>query len=212
MEEFQRARTKEQIASRQEEIITVCDSIYRDKGYEAVHFNAVSKMTSVSRPSIYNYYNTKEEIFLDLLKRDFSKWTEELKSHFDKTKKMTKNQFCGFLADSILEHEKYFELLAVFMPSIEKNSSLEKLTAYKQDVWAFRNAFLIGLGKFFPDASDEGKEMFYIQFKAVVYGVYPLTHLTEKQIQAMKNVNPHYKVPDFRQLCFNALMMFMAEL
>ena len=78
MEEFKRARTKEQIASRQEDIITACDAIYREKGYEAVYIKAVSKMTSVSRPSIYNYYNTKEEIFLDLLKRDFAKWTEEI--------------------------------------------------------------------------------------------------------------------------------------
>ena len=78
------------------------------------------------------------------------------------------------------------------MPSIEQNSSLEKLTAYKQDVWAFRNALIEGLGKFFPNVSYEKKEMFYIQLKAVVYGVYPLTHLTDKQIQAMKNVNPDY--------------------
>ena len=212
MEKFNRARTKEQIASRQEEIIAVCDAIYREKGYEAVHFKAVSGMTSVSRPTIYNYYNTKEEIFLDLLKRDFAKWTEELKTHFDKIKKMTKKEICGFLADSILNHEKYFELLAVYMPPIEKNSSLEKLTAYKQNVWSFRTVFLEGLTKFFPNADNEKKMMFYIHFKTVVYGVYTLTHLTEKQIQAMKNVYPKYEVPDFRHICFNALMLLMADM
>ena len=212
MEEFQRARTKEQITSRQEEIIAVCDAIYCKKGYEAVHFKAVSGMTSVSRPTIYNYYNSKEEIFLDVLKRDFAKWTGELNSRFDKTKKMTKNQFCGFLADSILNHKKYFELLFVFMPSIEKNSSLEKLTAYKQSIWSFRMAFFYGLDKFFPNANDERKEMFYLHFKAVVYGVYPLTHLSDNQIKAMKKVNPKYKLPDFRQICFKALMLLMADI
>ena len=212
MKKFERARTKEQITSRQEEIITVCDSIYREKGYEAVHFKAVSEMTSVSRPTIYNYYNTKEEIFLDVLKRDFAKWTEELMSHFGKTKKMTKDQFCGFLADSILNHEIYFELLFVFMPSIEKNSSLQKLTAFKQSVWSFRVAFFEGLAKFFPNANDEKKERFYIYFKAVVYGVYPLTHLSANQIKAMKKANAKYKVPDYRKICFSALMLLMADM
>ena len=212
MGEFQRARTKEQIASRQEEIINVCDAIYCEKGYEAVHFNAVSKMTSISRPTIYNYYKTKEEIFLDVLKRDFAKWTEELNSHFKKNKKMTKNQFCDILADSMLNHEKYFELLFVYMPSIEKNSSLEKLTEYKQNVWSFRIAFFEGLAKFFPNTNDEIKQMFYIHFKAVVYGVYPLTHLSDDQLKAMKKVSPKYKVPDFRQTCFKALMLLMADI
>ena len=212
MEEFQRARTKEQIASRKEEIIAVFDEIYREKGYEAVHFKAVSKMTSVSRSSIYKYYKTREEVFLDLLRRDFAKWTEELKSCFDKTPKMTKKKFCGFLADSILKHEKYFELLSVYMPNIEKKSSIEKFTAYKQDVWSFRNVLIEGLGKYFPNASDERKEMSYVFLKVVVHGVYSLTHLSDMQIQAMKKINKKYENPDFRQLCFDALMLLMAEL
>ena len=212
MKEFKRARTKEQIATRQEEIINVCDKIYRKKGYEAVHFKAVSQMTSISRPTIYNYYNTKEEIFLDLLKRDFACWTQELRTHFEKRKKMTKKDFCNFLADSILNHEKYFELLFVFMPSIEKNSSLEKLTIYKQNVWSFRTAFFEGLAKFFPDADSETKDIFYIHFKSVAYGVYPLTHLSSNQIKAMKKVSPKYKIPDFRQICFDALMLLIAAI
>jgi AcrR family transcriptional regulator len=212
MEKFKRARTKEQIANRQGEIITVCDSIYRKKGYEAVHFNAVSKMTSVSRSSIYNYYNTKEEIFLDLLMRDFGKWTEELKSFFDKNKKITKKEFCIFLSDSLLKHEKYFELLAVYMPPIEKNSRLEKLTAYRQHTRTFFNVFIEGLGKFFPKASDEKKRMFYTYFQTVVYGLYPLTHLSDKQLQAMKKTYPKNKGPDFRQICINALMLLIADI
>jgi AcrR family transcriptional regulator len=210
--EFLRARTDEQVASRQEEIITVCDEIYREKGYEAVHFKAVSRKTSISRPSIYNYYKTKEEIFLDILQRDFTKWTEELKSHFDAVSKMTKEEFCAFLADTLVKHEKYFELLAVYMPSIEKNSSLEKLIAFKREIQPFSKVFIVGLDKFFPDAKDEQKRRFYFNFQAVVHGVYPLTHYSEKQIQASKKVISKFKLPDFRHMCLNALLILIADL
>ena len=87
-----------------------------------------------------------------------------------------------------------------------------KLTVYKQDVWSFKRAFLEGLDKFFPNANGDKKMMFYTYFQAVVYGVYPLTHLSDKQIQAMKKANPEYNVPDFRQLCFDALMLLMADI
>ena len=210
--DFQRARTEEQIASRQEEIITVCDKIYREQGYEAVHFKAVSKMTSISRPTIYNYYKTKEEIFLDILKRDFAKWTEELKSHFDVTPKMTKEEFCSFLADSIMKHEKYFELLAVYMPPIEQNSSMDKLILFKKDIKSFSKVFLEGLDKYFPNANEEQKMMFTFHFKAVVHGIYPLTHLSKKQEQAAKKIDPKYEVQDFRQACFNALMILIMNI
>jgi len=209
---FQRARTEEQIASRQEEIITACDTIYREKGYEAVHFKAVSKMTSISRPTIYNYYKTKEEIFLDILKRGFTNWTEELKAHFATTPKMTKEEFCAFLADSLLKHEKYFELLAVYIQPIEMNSSLEKLTAFKESMQSFPGIFLEGLDKYFPDAKDEDKRKFMRYFIISVHGIFPLTHLSKKQIQASKKVNSEYKVPNFRQICFDVLLLLMANL
>ena len=209
---FQRARTEKQVASRQEEIIAVCDAIYCEKGYEAVHFKAVSRMTSISRPTIYNYYCTKEEIFLDIIKRDFAKWTDELKAHFDTTEKMTKEEFCAFLANSLVKHEKYFELLAVYIHPIEKNSRLEKLTAFKEAIQPFSGVFLSGLDKYFSNAKNEDKKQFYFHFQAVVHGMYPLTHLSKKQEQAAKKANPEYNVSDFRQACFNILLLLIANL
>jgi AcrR family transcriptional regulator len=172
--EFQRARTDEQIASRQEEIISICDAIYREKGYEAVHFRAVSRKTSISRPSLYNYYKKKEEIFLDILQRDFTKWTEELKTHFDAVSEMTKEEFCVFLADTLVKHEEYFELLAVYMPSIEKNSSLKKLTTFKKEIQPFSKVFLEGLDKFSPKRKTNKKGDFISIFRLWCMGY---THL-----------------------------------
>ena len=212
MGEFIRARTDEQIASRQEEIINVCDAIYREKGYEAVHFNAVSKKTSISRPAIYNYYQTKEEIFLDIIKRDFTKWTKELQAHFEITPKMTKKQFAGFLTESLINHEKYFELFAVYLQPIETGSSLAKLTEFKEIFPPFYRVFHAGLDKYFPHAKDEDKRNFVSHFIVTVHGLFPFTHLSKKQIQAAKKSNPGYKAPDFRLICFNMLMLLIADL
>jgi AcrR family transcriptional regulator len=210
--EFQRARTEEQVASRQEEIIAVCDAIYCEKGYEAVHFKAVSKMTTISRPTIYNYYKTKEEIFLDIIKRDFVQWTGELKTHFEITPKMTKKEICFFLTDSLVKHQKYFELFAVYIQPIEMNSSLEKLTSFKKAMQPFSNVFLEGLDKYFPNSKAEEKRKFLFNFQAAVHGVFPLTHLSKKQIEAMKKINPEYKAPDFSQKCFDILSLLIANL
>ena len=209
--EFQRARTEEQIAGRQREIITVCDAIYREKGYEAVHFKAVSQMTTISRPSIYNYYKTKEEIFLDVLKRDYFKWEEELKFHYKKTPKMTKNEYCSFMTKSLKKHEKYLELITIYIHPIERNSRLEKLTSFKTEIHHFFQIILEGLTKYFPGATDEQKQRILFYLMIIVTGAYSHTHLTEKQIEAIKTADPEEKIPNFRTVCYDALLMLLRD-
>jgi hypothetical protein len=125
---------------------------------------------------------------------------------------MTKEEFCAFLADTLVKHEKYFELLAVYIYPIEKNSSIEKLTAFKKEIQPFSKVFFEGLDKYFPDANEEQKRLFYFHFQAVVHGVYPLTHLSQKQMQASKKANPKFKRPDFRQACYNALLLLIGDI
>ena len=209
--EFQRARTKKQIANRQEEIIAACAEIYQKKGYEAVNFKAISKKTSISRPGIYNYYETKEEIFLDILRLDINKWENDFKFHFESINQMTKEEFCTFLADSVVAHEKYLELLAVYMRPIEKNSRLEKLAEFKKATYLFFLIFRKGLDKYFPDIPKEKKSIFIFYSMTIVYGAYPLTHLSEKQVKAMKKAEPEYETPDFREVCYYAFLKILSH-
>ena len=209
--EFQRARTKKQIANRQEEIIAACTEIYQKKGYEAVNFKVISKKTSISRPGIYNYYETKEEIFLDILRLDINKWENEFQLHFEAVNQMTMEEFCTFLADSVVSHEKNLELLAVYMHPIEKNSRLEKLIEFKKATYLFFQIFRKGLDKYFPYIPNEKKAFFIFYSMTIVYGAYPLTHLSEKQLKAMKKADSEYETPDFRMVCYYAFLRFISS-
>ena len=209
--EYQRARTKEQIADRQAEIIAACDAIYREKGYEAVHFKAVSQMTSISRSSIYNYYKTKEEIFLDVLIQDYIRWKKELLSHYKRTPRMKKNQYCLFITKSLKKHEKYLELITVYLYQIEKNSSLEKLISFKAEIHQFLGSIQAGLSKYFPGITNRQKQKFVFYLMVIVTGAYAHTHMTEKQIQAAKYADPEGKTPDFHQVCYEGLLMLLSD-
>ena len=81
--DFKRARNDEQIANRQEEIVNACYSLYLNGKYDDITFGKISEMTSISRPSIYNYYITREEILLDVLEKEYFKWYENFKHSFN---------------------------------------------------------------------------------------------------------------------------------
>lgn len=74
------ARSSNKIVSqRPEEIMDACEILYRTKSFNEVNLKDIGEITSISRSSIYNYFKTKEEIFLSLLTREYKVWVVELR-------------------------------------------------------------------------------------------------------------------------------------
>ena len=57
-------------AARREEIMDVCESLYRTMNFKDITLKEIGKVTSFTRTSIYNYFHSKEEIFLALFERN----------------------------------------------------------------------------------------------------------------------------------------------
>ena len=53
--------------ARREEIVRACAALYETMGFKEITIRDIGEKTSVTRTSIYNYFQTKEEIFLALL-------------------------------------------------------------------------------------------------------------------------------------------------
>ena len=56
--------------ARKEEIIDACAALYETMGFRDITIRDIGAKTSFTRTSIYNYFQTKEEIFLALLQRE----------------------------------------------------------------------------------------------------------------------------------------------
>lgn len=54
--------TPEQITQKREEIINACEQLYQTMSFREITFKKIGEITSFSRPTIYNYFETKEEI------------------------------------------------------------------------------------------------------------------------------------------------------
>ena len=64
-------------AARKDEIMNACEKLYQVKTFKEITLQDISRETSFTRTSIYNYYETKEEIFLGLFEREYVVWTQE---------------------------------------------------------------------------------------------------------------------------------------
>lgn len=201
--EFQRARTAEQTANRQNEIITAAKELYSEKGFEGVHFKAISEKTSFSRPTIYNYYKTKEEVLLDVLKNEYLKWGEVLKA---KTETISPDELCAFLPYSLKNRDIFLKLLSVDYTSVETGCTEEKLTEYKTAIQPVFSAFRTLTDKCFPNSKEKDKDLFNLLFFSLLGGLYSQLNLSEKQLNALRKANPNAIPPDYYETFYRALV------
>lgn len=171
--------------TRKEEIINACASLYESMSFKEITLKEIGKATSFTRTSIYNYFQTKEEIFLALLQREYGLWINQLKQIQAEHEKMTRLEFADALARSLEKRENLLKIMSMNHYDMEENSRIERLVefkiAYGQSLAEIRNC----LDKFFLDMTVTDKQDFIFSFFPFMFGIYPYTVITEKQREAM---------------------------
>lgn len=173
------------VEKRPVEILEGCRKLYKEKSFREITLKDISVETSISRPSIYNYFQTKEEIFLALLGDEYCKWCKSLEKLLAGSS-MTVEEFAEKLAASLKPRETLLKILCMNLFDIEENSREECLVAFKKQYNASIELIKSALEKFFPSLSDEERIVFIYQFYPFMYGIYPYVHPTDKQKTAME--------------------------
>lgn len=178
---------------RKEEIVEACIELYDKYNFKDITIKLISEQTTFSRPSIYNYFETKEEIFLAIFKKEYEKWTIELNKIKENNDRMTKDDFAQALAHTLENKERLLKLLSMNMYDLEENSRIERLTEFKKAYGEAVHAVKLCLNKFFTDMSEEEVTAFLYSFFPFMFGIYPYTVVTKKQGEAMAKAGIDYK-------------------
>ena len=178
--------SSEQRAARRCEIMSACLSLYQTKSFRDISMGDIAEVTSFSRPSIYNYFETKEEIFLALFQREYECWTAELEDMIAANERMDAAAFADAAAKTVEKRTLLLKLLSMNMYDMEEHSRLERLTDFKAAYGASMDALEKGLEKFFPASTVEKRKEFIWHFFPFMFGIYPYTFVTDKQKEAME--------------------------
>ena len=120
------------IASRKEEIVSACAQLYENMGFKEITLGDIGKRTSFTRTSIYNYFQTKEEIFLALLQREYEAWISDLEAEMAKQRTLSADALAGMLADTLQRRRCMLKLMSMNLYDMEGNSRMENLVAFKR--------------------------------------------------------------------------------
>lgn len=190
------------IASRKEEIVSACAQLYESMGFKEITLGDIGKRTSFTRTSIYNYFQTKEEIFLALLQREYEAWISDLEKEMAKQRMLSADALAGMLADTLQRRRCMLKLMSMNLYDMEGNSRMENLVAFKR-VYA-RSMTTVGrcLQSWMPAMKEEDIQDFLYAFFPFLFGVYPYTEVTEKQKAAMAAAQVSYGRYSIREIIY----------
>ena len=206
-----RKTTPEQITRKREEIINACEQLYQTMSFREITLKEIGSITSFSRPTIYNYFETKEEIFLGLFQREYDRWNENLTDILNGDGQMTKAELAEKIASSLSEREQLLKLLSMNNYDMEANSRQELLNTFKQSYGRSMQLMEMLLEKFCPDMSAAEIRNFLYTFYPFMFGIYPYTAVTEKQKTAMKEAGIGFVYQSVYELTYSCLIRLLGE-
>lgn len=178
--------SEELTRARKDEIVSACAALYETMGFRDITIRDIGERTSFTRTSIYNYFQTKEEIFLALLQREYTAWIADLETILEQNEALSPSGFADAIAHTLEKRTYMLKLLSMNLYDMEGSSRIENLVDFKRVYAAALEAVARCLEKFFPAMAAEDRQAFLYAFFPFLFGVYPYAKPTDKQKAAME--------------------------
>ena len=203
--------SSDHIDTRRNEIIDACLHLYQTLGFNEITIKKIAELTSFSRPSVYNYFQTKEEVFLAILQNEYELWIEDLVSMADAHETLSKAGFADELARSLEDRPLLLKLLSMNHYDVESNVSDEHLVEFKRVYGRSLQTVENCLVKYFPEMSPSDRRDFTYSFFPFMFGIYAYTVVNDKQRQAMEKAEVPFEFRSIHEIIYRCVLRLLGD-
>ena len=197
---WQRARTDEKKHERKDAIYKAAFALFKKNGYDKVSFNGIAVEAGFTKSNMYRYFNSKEEIFLNVFANLFEKWFEDCTNQLQKLEQDEAiKSFAITWVKSLMSHPKFLDLTPLLFLSLEKNSSFAQLLEFKTHAKKLLYKISIEIGRIYPDIQGEKAFKFLTLSYAATANYWAATSQSEPlkkiyQLEEFKELKPNFEI------------------
>ena len=140
------AKSKEAKLKKRKILLDEVQKRYAKNTFDAIKMVDVAAGCKVSKGTIFNYFESKETLFLTLLMREYGKWFDGLYQRIQGADPMDEGAFVNLVLNyvdvSLSENEQLFHLIGLSHSRLEHNVSLRLAEQYRR----FINDKVTGIG------------------------------------------------------------------
>lgn len=184
---FQRARRPEQKEQRRATILAAAADLFEAGGFERVSLNAIARRAGLAKSNLYRYFDSREDMFLQLLHDDWEGWFAEVSERLAPLAGSGDvRAVARVLAETAAARPRMCKLVSVLSAVIERNISEETLLAFKLRSLALGQRGGLGLLLALPGLTPDAVARFLIQQHALIAGLWPMSRPNEVVSRVME--------------------------
>lgn len=184
---FIRARQPEQKEQRRIQILAAAAKLLEQQGFEKVSLNGIARQANVAKSNIYRYFESREDIFLQLLKEDWAQWLEDLERSLGSLAGSDDvDAVTGMIADKIAAAPRMCQLMSVLASVLEQNISEELLYKFKLESVHMGMRLVGALHTALPGIKQENLLPAVQSVIALIAGLWPLGNPKEHVSKVME--------------------------
>lgn len=205
-----RARTDEELAARKQDIMDAAAEEIMTQEYDSITLATIAEKTSISRTSMYTYYDRKETVFVDLLILEYKKLEKRMQEVFYSP--LTREEFCKAMSGLLWQQPILLKLLSLQLSVWDKRYDKELLKRFAGETRSYMMTLDEVLEIQFPESDRAARNVFKIQLSVYCNSLYSVEHLPVSQLEAMNELKFFDSIPSGQEICYEGLMLLSAGL
>jgi AcrR family transcriptional regulator len=193
---FQRARRPEQREARRQAILDAAAEMLAESPVTDISLRELSKRVGLAKSNVLRYFETREEVFLELLDRVAREWLADLPARLST---VDGEKTALALADALVDRPLLCELISVAASVLERNISVDCARRFKLATSDIGEILAGMVRERVPGLSAPGALRFVQAALVFVAGLWPFAHPTEAVRQAIDELGldvPHLAFAD----------------
>ena len=107
-------------ATRRAEIIDACEELYREVPFKDITVGMIAERTTFTRASVYNYFKTKEELFLEIVRREYEALLADMEESLPRAA-CGRESYVDAWTQTLSRHGRALELFVLMNMQIMRN-------------------------------------------------------------------------------------------
>lgn len=192
---FQRARSPERKAERRASILEAARALLDEGGPEAATLSAIASRAGVVKSGLYRYFESREEILIQLLIDGCEKMVEELEAEAemlvaeDAPPARRVLHLAAGTAECFAERPRLCHLMSIMAGTLEQNISVPKVIELKRAMHVLHERSVAALVRGHGGLSVNGAEIAMRMIFTSVAGLWPIANPGPRVQEAMETAN-----------------------
>jgi AcrR family transcriptional regulator len=133
MKSQKRAIHSEQKQERKQSLLAAAWSLFHDTPYDAISVAAVANACGLAKGTVYLYFDTKEDLFIEVLQWRLELWFATVDAQLMHTEQsLSGNELAKLLTKLLVTEPELIRLLGMMNPTLDRNGSYNTVLAMRR--------------------------------------------------------------------------------